>query len=443
MNQSTTRIWGLLLALVLVAPAVARAQAPAPPVPAAASGDHIDPDAATAAYLAMMPADQRARSDAYFEGGYWITLWSFLIQAAILLALLHFGISARLRDIAARLTKRRALQTALYGVGFVLVLYVLSYPFSLYVSFVREHQYGLATQTFGGWMEDELKGLALSLVLAPLALMALYAVLRRAGRSWWLWGSLVTTAFMVVIVAIGPVYIAPIFNKYTALGPGPIRSDVLRLAHANGIEASEVYQVDASRQTTRVSANVSGMFGTERITLNDNLLNRASPAGIEAVMGHEMGHYVLNHAYKMLLAFGVIIVVGFGLIAWAFDPLAVRRRARWGVAGVADPAGLPLIVLLLSTYLFVLTPALNTIVRTNEYEADVFGLNAARQPDGFAEAALLLGDYRKMAPGPIEEYIFYDHPSGRTRIFTAMRWKAAMQGGAPQPAGAGGSTWSR
>lgn len=146
---------------------------------------------------------------------------------------------------------------------------------------------------------------------------------------------------------------------------------------------------------------------------------------------------------SVLLAFGVIIVVGFGLIAWAFDPLAVRRRARWGVAGVADPAGLPLIVLLLSTYLFVLTPALNTIVRTNEYEADVFGLNAARQPDGFTEAALLLGDYRKMAPGPIEEYIFYDHPSGRTRIFTAMRWKAAMQGGAPQPAGAGGSTWSR
>jgi len=203
-----------------------------------------------------------------------------------------------------------------------------------------------------------------------------------------------------------------------------VRDDILRLAHANGIRAEEVYQVDASRQTTRVSANVSGMFGTERITLNDNLLKRASPAAIQAVMGHEMGHYVLNHANKMLLAFGVLIAIGFGIVAWTFDRLARRHRVRWRVEGIADPAGLPLIALLFSVYLYLLTPVINSIIRTNEYEADVFGLNAARQPDGFAEAALLLSDYRKMSPGPLEELIFFDHPSGHTRIFTAMRWKA-------------------
>ena len=229
---------------------------------------------------------------------------------------------------------------------------------------------------------------------------------------------------MIVVVAIGPVYIAPIFNTYTPLKPSPVADDILRLAHANGIRAQEVYEVDASRQTTRVSANVSGILGTERITLNDNLLSRASPEAIQAVLGHEMGHYVLNHVYKLLLAFGVIVVVGFALIAWSFDRLASRRVARWGVGGVDDPAGLPLIVLLLSTYLFLLTPVLNTITRTSEFEADMFGLNAARQPDGFAEAALLLSDYRKMDPGPLEEIVFYDHPSGRTRIFTAMQWKA-------------------
>jgi STE24 endopeptidase len=199
------------------------------------------------------------------------------------------------------------------------------------------------------------------------------------------------------------------------------------MAHANGIAATEVWQMDASRQTTRISANVSGMFGTERITLNDNLLARASPAAVEAVMGHEIGHYVLNHVYEMLAYFAVIIAAGFALTAWGYERLAERYRTRWQVDGISDPAGLPLIALILGVYLFLLAPLLNTIVRTNEYESDIYGLNAARQPDGFAEAALLLGDYRKLDPSPLEEMIFFDHPSGRTRIRAAMQWKAGQR----------------
>jgi STE24 endopeptidase len=177
-------------------------------------------------------------------------------------------------------------------------------------------------------------------------------------------------------------------------------------------------------QTTRVSANVSGLLGTERITLNDNLLNRASLPEIEAVMAHEIGHYVLNHVYKLLLEFGLVIMVGFWVVSAFFERLRVRFAARWGVTGIADPAGLPLGALLLTSFMFVMTPVLNTIVRVSEQEADVFGLNAARQPDGFARVALELSAYRKLEPGPLEEAFFYDHPSGRTRILTAMRWKA-------------------
>jgi STE24 endopeptidase len=423
----------LLFVVLLLVPlgASTGAQAPAPTVPAAAAGDQIDPDAATTAYLATLPPEQTARSDAYFEGGYWLNLWEFLFNAVMFLALLHFGLSAWLRDRAAGMTRSRTLQVAVYAVAFALITFVISYPLTVYADFYREHKYGLATQSFGGWMGDQLKSLAVAIVINVIALVALYAVLRRAPRTWWLWGSVVTLALMLFTVAVAPVYILPIFNKYTPLQPGPVRDDILRLAHANGIRAEEVYQVDASRQSTRVSANVSGLLGTERITLNDNLLKRASPAAIQAVMGHEMGHYVLNHGYKMLLAFGVIVAIGFGAIAWAFDRLANRYRDRWRVEGIADPAGLPLIALLFTVYLFVLTPVTNTLIRTNEYEADIFGLNAARQPDGFAEAALLLSDYRKMSPGPFEEFIFYDHPSGRTRIFTAMRWKAYAAGGKP------------
>src|SRR5207302_4835112 len=178
---------------------------------------------------------------------------------------------------------------------------------------------------------------------------------------------------------------------------------ILSLARANGIDAHEVWEIDASKQSKRVSANVSGLLGTERITLNDNLLNRASLPEIEAVMGHEMGHYVLNHTYKLLLEFGLVIVVGFALLSSLFERLRLRFQARWQVRGIGDLAGLPLAALLFAAYLFVLTPVNNSIVRTTEYEADIFGINASGQPDGFAQAALHLSEYRKMEPGRLEE----------------------------------------
>ena len=105
--------------------------------------------------------------------------------------------------------------------------------------------------------------------------------------------------------------------------------------------------------------------------------------------------------------------------------------ARWKVEGIDDPAGLPLLALLLGVYFFAVTPVLNTIIRTQETEADIFGLNAARQPDGMAMAALKLAEYRKMSPGPLEEFVFFDHPSGRNRIHMAMQWKAQHVGDTP------------
>jgi STE24 endopeptidase len=181
---------------------------------------------------------------------------------------------------------------------------------------------------------------------------------------------------------------------------------------------------DASRQTKRVSANVSGLAGTMRISLNDNLLNRCSLAEIEAVMAHEIGHYVLNHVYKTLLFFGVVIVVGFAFLGWAFERVRAGKGAGWGVRDVGDPAGLPLALILLSVYFFLLTPALNSWTRMEEAEADLFGVNASGQPDGEAAVDLKLGEYRKLDPSPLEEALFYDHPSGRSRITMAMQWKA-------------------
>jgi STE24 endopeptidase len=407
-----------MLALILLA------QLQLAPPPAAASGasGSIDPVAATRAYLDTVPAEARAKSDAYFEGGYWLELISALWAAGVYLLLLQTGASRRMRDRAERWFRWKPLQTAYYWLDFLVATTVLFFPLSVYRGFVREHSYGLSNMTFGSWLLDELKGTAVAAALGALAAVALYGIVRRV-RMWWLWGAAVSAAFIAVILVIGPVFLEPIFNTTKKLQDQRVVAPILSMARANGIQASEVWEIDESKQSKRVSAHVSGLLGTERISLNDNLLNRCSLEEIEAVMGHEMGHYVLNHGYKLLLEFGLLILIGFAAVSALFDRLRARF-ARWDVRGIGDVAGLPLVALLFTAYFFLVTPVANSITRTAEYEADIFGLNASRQPDGEAQVDLKLGEYRKLEPGRLEEIFFFDHPSGYVRILAAMRYKA-------------------
>jgi Zn-dependent protease with chaperone function len=389
-----------------------------------APGQSFDIKAAVDAYLAKMPPAQRARSDAYFEGGYWLMLWDFLLAVFVLWLMLHFRWSAGMRNLAERITRFRPLQTVLYWVQFILVFSVLTFPLSLYEGYFREHRYGLLNQNFGQWMRDQVVALAVTLVLGAILMVPLIGLVRRLGKSWWVWGAVLTIVFAAFVSLIAPVYIAPLFNQYKKLEDARIKDPILQMARANGIPAKDVYEFDASRQSNRVSGNVSGFAGTMRISLNDNLLKRCTLPEIETVMGHEMGHYVLNHEYKGLVITGVILVIAFAFVNWGIGYTLARWGAAWDIRGITDVAVLPLAVILFTFYFFITTPLDNTVTRTMEYEADMYGLNAARQPDGEANVDMMLGEYRKLDPGPVEEFIFFDHPSGRTRITAAMRWKA-------------------
>jgi STE24 endopeptidase len=415
-------VWAALLMVLGGNCSMQAAGSNAPPAPA------FNVEAATRAYLDRMPPNQKARSDAYFEGGYWLQLWQFLYGSALALLLLQTGLSARMRNLACRFARFKPLQTIAYAIQYLALMALLSFPLTVYSDFFREHKYGLANQNFGGWFWDWTKSLFVSIILGSLLMTVLFGVVRRVQRTWHIWGATVTCGFLVLAVVIAPVFIAPLFNKYTLLSDPKVVDPILRIARANGITEDKVFQMDASKQSKRVSANVSGFLGTTRITLNDNLLHRCSLPEIEAVMAHEIGHYVLNHVFKLVLFLGIIIVIGFFWLRWASVRLLNRFGVRWRISGLGDVAVTPLMVLLFTSYLFVLTPLINSFVRMDEAEADLFGLNAARQPDGFAEAALKLGEYRKMQPGRIEEWIFYDHPSGASRIRTGMRWKAENLG---------------
>jgi STE24 endopeptidase len=391
---------------------------------AAQPSDHFDVEAATNAYIAEIPPEARKHSDAYFEGGYWLILWDFLYGAALYLLLLHFRWSARMRDLAERITRFKPLQTFIYWAEFLAVITILGFPLGVYEDYIRERKYGLATQTFGPWLGDQAKNLLVGVVLGGVLTILLFGVVRRLQRTWPVWGAVVTMLFVIFTVMIAPVYIAPLFNKVTLLQDPRITQPILSMARANGIPARDIYQIDASRQTTRMSANVSGFGRTMRITLNDNLLRRGSLEEIQSIMGHEMGHYVLNHIPRDMLFFLVVVVVFFAYLRWLLEWSLNRWGEKWRLRGIGDTAIVPLVFLVGSLFFFVFTPILNTHIRANEYEADMYGLNASRQPDGFAQAAIHLGEYRKMSPGPVEEWIFFDHPSGRNRIRAAMRWKA-------------------
>ena len=389
---------------------------------AARPGPGFDSDKATEAYLALLTPEQRKLSDDYFEGGYWLQLWELLYGVAIGVFLLLSGISVRMRDFARGLARPLWLSTAIYAFLWILVGYVLGLPWDYYTGFVRENQYGLSTQTTGGWLWDSAKGDMIGAVFLPLIFSMLYAAVRKAGARWWIWASLGNFVLSLLIQLILPVFLAPVFNDYHPLPNGQVRDAVLSLARANRIPTRNVEWFDASKQTTRVSANVGGFAGTTQVSLNDNLVNKTSLPEIRAVMGHEMGHFVLNHGLRLTIYLSLVTALALFLVHRALDWSLARWGGRLKLAGRDDPAALPLAVIAFSIFMFLVTPLNNSIVRQAEAEADAFGLNAAREPNGFAMSAMRLSTYRKLRPGPIEEMVFYDHPSGYTRVHNAMIW---------------------
>jgi STE24 endopeptidase len=385
-------------------------------------GPSFDVDKATESYIALLSPEQRAQSDAYFEGGYWLQLWGFLYGLLVCVVFIATGLSQKLRDWAMKISHRPWLYTAIYAAFWLIAGTILGLPLSMYVDFYREHAYGLSNLSLAGWFAEGGKGLLVSLIIMPWLISGLFAAVRKAGERWWLYAGVVSFGVILLISMIAPVFISPLFNDYKPLAEGPVKSAIFSLARANQIPTDNVVYFDASKQTTRVSANVSGFAGTTQVSLNDNLLNNTSLPEIKAVMGHEMGHYVLNHGLRLTIYFSIVIIFGFWFVHKVLDKVILRFGVKYGITERTDPAVLPLAVAVLSVFFLLATPVTNTIVRQAEKEADLYGLNSAREPHGFATAAMRLSTYRKINPSKWEEIIFFDHPSGYDRVHSSMLW---------------------
>jgi STE24 endopeptidase len=392
--------------------------------PEAAWGPTFDVGRATDAYIATIPAADRAKSDAYFEGGYWIDAWNTLIVVALCLLLLNFRLAARVRDAVAARGRGPWLQSLVVAVAVLLAISVLALPWDAYVQYFREHQYGMSNYTPGRFFGEWVMLTAIGVAVMGLAISGIYRLVRRVREGWPWWATAATAAFVLFIFMVAPVTVEPLLNDYQPLPAGQVREDILALAKETNIPVDDVFWFDASKQTKRISANVSGLGGTARIALNDNLLNGTSLPEIRAVMGHEMGHYALHHGIKLSIGFTLFLGIGYFVVNRVFGRFQRRYGERWGIRDIADPAGLPLALAIFTVVMYLLTPATNSMIRIAEAQADAFGLDAAKEPHGFASVAMRLSTYRKLEPGALEEVIFYDHPSGRARVERSMRWLA-------------------
>lgn len=382
----------------------------------------FDPYTETARYINQVPAAARAKSDAYFEGGYWLLLWDILYGIAIAFVFIYMGLSDRIEKFIFRI-KNKNLHNLAFAFIYFLLVWILIFPLHMYETWIREHQYGLSNLHFSAWLKEDLTSLLINSVALSMVVMVMYIFIRKTARSWWIWTALLSISFMILVIFISPVFLDPVFNDYKPLPESPLKKKILSLARANEIPADNVYLFDASKQSDRISANVSGLGSTTRIALNDNLLKQCDEAEIRSVMGHEMGHFALHHITKMMIEMSIIFFALFYFVDRAFH-FTLKKKGGSRIQSLGDIRGLPLVMVLIYFGVFLLTPVLNTMIRTQESEADLFGLNAAREPDAEARVDIKLLTYRKANPGKWEEVIFFDHPSAYHRILMAMKWKA-------------------
>jgi STE24 endopeptidase len=386
----------------------------------------FDPGAATAAYMATLSPAAHAKATAYTHGGEWLLLWSCVVTVAAAWLVLRSGILRRLRDRLDPNGDRPKRTVLAIAASFVLLDALIELPWNIYTGWWRERSYQLSSESIGTWFGDAAKALPISLVITSLFLLALYTLIRRVPRTWWLWASGVAVAGVILLVVITPIFIEPLFNTYTPAPDGPVRTEVVKLAEATGVPHDKILIFNGSKQSDRYTANVAGLFGTARVAMSDTMFKQnADMHEVLGVVGHEMGHYVHKHILWFAAGMSLMAVACFWLIDRLYKPALTLIPGTEGIGPLSDPAGLPVVVILFSVLGLLATPLSTTMTRTAESDADRFSLANAHEPDGLSKALVKTIAYRASSPGKLEEILFYDHPSVERRVHRAMVWKAA------------------
>jgi STE24 endopeptidase len=379
----------------------------------------FDPAAATAAYIDSLGPDALARAAAYTAGNHWLLLWGTIVSAVVTWLVVRSGVLDR---VALRLSHRGSnLRAFAVGVVFFAVSSLLTLPWALYEDWWRERGYGRTSQPLGDYLGQGVLAILVSALLGALFFVGVYALMRRAGRRWWLWSGGFVAVALAAFFLVAPVVIEPLFNDYRPVPSGEVSDALVKLAGQAGVPTDRIFVYDGSRQSNNFTANVSGLGGSARIAISDIAFKGASLDEVKAVTGHEIGHYVLRHVWRSIIVLSALAVLFFLLADWLFPWFALRFGSR---ATLSDPVGLPVLLFMASLFALLAQPVVNGLSRTAEAEADRYSLETVGLPDALASALVKTAEYRNPRPHLLQEFLFYTHPSVERRVRAAMDWKA-------------------
>jgi STE24 endopeptidase len=316
------------------------------------------------------------------------------------------------------------LRLAALGFFYAAGLQLLTLPLEFWSGFVLEHRYELSNQTLLQWIWRQSKGYLVAGPLGLALLCGLYALLWYGGRWWWLWATAGWLAVTLVLGRVVPVLILPLFYKVTRLDDTSLQERLQRLASNTGLNVEGVYRLELSAETRKANAALAGMGRSRRVLLGDTLLANFTPEEIEVVFAHELGHHVHRHLAKMVTVNVILAGAGF----WLVDAI-LRQTAEFlgypafGAGGPAfkNPAALPLLMLVLMLFGFLLSPALNALSRFFERQCDRYALQRTGRPDAYRSAFVKLARMNKADadPHPLVVWLFDDHPPIRQRLALA------------------------
>lgn len=454
-------LWILLLLILLAAPfAFGRTAAPLPDVAAVASvaapqssqpQSGVPDDAASQApeqasekkvTAYTLPPDlyRKARDLGRFHARFaWI---DFFYGIFVLWVILYWRFGPQFRDWAESASRNRFLQAAIFAPLLLLTMAILSLPSDIYENSV-ERKYGLSIQSWGSWFWDWTKGQFLGILLGIILVSILYAVIRSSPRRWWFYFWLTSLPIIVLLVFIQPVIVDPMFHKFEPLQQKDpaLTASLEKMVQRAGVNIppERMFWMGAGEKTTELNAYVTGIGASKRIVVWDNTIAKMNTQEIVFVVGHEMGHYVLNHIWKGLLFAAVFLFVvfylGFRTIGW----LLRRFGGAWGIRGVDDWASLPALLLLISIYSFIANPVQSAVSRHFEHQADQYGLEVTHglTPDSSqvaAQAFQVLGevDLSDPTPSSVTVFMFYSHPTIPDRIRFSLTYDPWDQGEQPE-----------
>ncbi len=440
MTKFTHKLALIFLLVLFCAASSAQPSATATNPSPASSTAQSHPQTKITAYT--LPPDLYRKARNRGRIGFATRILGFFYGLFVLWFILRRKLSAKYRDWAEGISRKRFLQALVFTPLIVLTIGVLQLPIDIFQESVSK-LYKISVQSWPSWTADWAKAQLLAIIIGTLLAWILYAVIRKSQRRWWLYFWIISLPLLLFGIFISPYVIDPLFNKYEPLSTKApeLVPEFQRITRRAGLEVSpeRMFWMKASDKTIATNASVNGFGASKRIIIWDTTLAQETTDEVLTDFGHEMGHYVLGHIWKGFLFFAAMLFVLFYFGYRSIGSLLARSGPAWGIRALDDWASLPALLLLITIFGFAADAIGNTFSRYQEHQADIYSLEVTHGlvPDSgqaFARSFQIYGETVLVDPdpNPVNVFLFFDHPTVADRIRLGVNYDPWSKGESPQ-----------